>query len=166
MAAKSQYLPGSPLSKDRSTKSQAHLAAQHIKKLQSQRRDTIETLNDMFDINLQHEKEPAEEVKTKSLRSYKKQENGKERKRAFSMIQIQSTATANQQQDMSPTSSIFTELELPDDQAAVPGFLAKLELEVINEHPKEHDQRQSLIARDPKQLWSLLKSTPLTKLTP
>ena len=36
---------------------------------------------------------------------------------------------------MSPTNSIYTELELPDDQEEVPGFIADLELEVINEHP-------------------------------
>ena len=58
---------------------------------------------------------------------------------------------------MSPTNSIYTELELPDDQEEVPGFIADLELEVINEHPKEHEKRQSIIHQDPKQLWTLLK---------
>ena len=39
---------------------------------------------------------------------------------------------------MSPTNSIYTELDLPDNQEEVPAFIADLELEVINEHPNEH----------------------------
>ena len=83
----------------------------------------------MFEINVlaENEKSSAQSgvgiARVRSLRSYKNKSINKDKKRTFSLKPLQTRTSGIVAQPLSPTNSIYTELDLPDDQAAIPGFL-------------------------------------------